>query len=83
MKSLGKTWCTSNVACLLLLQGSRCPRYIYIQRCEAGAGRSGRHVFVLVGSNPTVVTNVKLVPSPEADDVAVTSSQSLMPCRDR
>ena len=26
---------------------------------------------------------VKLVPSPEADDVAVTSSQSLMPCRDR
>ena len=41
------------------------------------------HVFVLVGSNPTVVTNVKPVPSPEADDVAVTSSQSLMPCRDR
>ena len=26
---------------------------------------------------------VKLVPSPEADDVAVTSSQSLMPCGDR
>ena len=26
---------------------------------------------------------VKLVPSPEADDVAVKSSQSLMPCRDR
>ena len=27
--------------------------------------------------------NVKLVPYPEADDVAVTSSQSLMPDRDR
>ena len=26
---------------------------------------------------------VKLVPSPEADDVTVTSSQSLMPCGDR
>ena len=26
---------------------------------------------------------VKLVPSPEADDVTVTSSQSLMPPRDR
>ena len=26
---------------------------------------------------------VKLAPSPGADDVAVTSSQSLMPCRDR
>ena len=26
---------------------------------------------------------VELVPSPEADDVAVTSAQSLMPCRDR
>ena len=26
---------------------------------------------------------VKLVPSHEADDVAVTSSQSVMPCRDR
>ena len=26
---------------------------------------------------------VKLVPSPETDDVAVTSSQSLMPSRDR
>ena len=47
------------------------------------AWRSGRHVFVLVGSNPTVVTNVELMPSPEADDVAVTSSQSMMPCRDR
>ena len=45
--------------------------------------RSGCNAFVLVGSNPTVVTNVKLVPSLEADDVAVTSSQSLMPCRDR
>ena len=45
------------------------------------AWRSGRNVFVPVGSNP-MVTNVKLVPSPEVDDVAVTSSQSLMPCRD-
>ena len=27
--------------------------------------------------------DVKLVPSPEADDVTVTSAQSLMPCRDR
>ena len=44
--------------------------------------RSGRHLFVLESSNPTVVTNVKLVPSPETDGVAVTSSQSLMPCRD-
>ena len=26
---------------------------------------------------------VKLVPSPEGDDVAVTSAQSLVPCRDR
>ena len=30
-----------------------------------------------------MVTNVKLVPSPEADGVAVTRSQSLMPCRGR
>ena len=32
----------------------------------------------------TILRNVKPVPSPEeADDVAVTSFQSLMPCRDR
>ena len=32
-----------------------------------------------MGSNPTVVTNVELAPAPEANDVVVTSSQSLMP----
>ena len=40
-------------------------------------------LFVHKQNHPTVVTNVKLMPSPKADDVAVTISQSLMPCRDR
>ena len=39
--------------------------------------RSGRHLFVLESSNPTVVTNVKLVPSPEADDVELLVPEAL------
>ena len=46
------------------------------ERCIGG--RSGRHVFVLVSSNPTVVTNVKPMLAVGADDVAEKS-----PWRDR
>ena len=39
--------------------------------------------LVVATATAVFTVYVKLVPSPEADDVAVTSSQSLMPCRDR